>query len=76
MVLSYAARALARGRGGTPSGEAVRCCRGVGFDPVDYVEVPGREELERLGTGPILPPARLLAAAWLGRTRLIDKAAV
>lgn len=42
----------------------------AGFDRVDYFELRAAEDLapmERLDR-----PARLLAAAWLGRTRLID----
>jgi len=77
VILQEAARALAKGaRADAVEAEAVAMLEGLGFDPVDYVEVRGREDLERLGPGPILPPARLLAAAWLGRTRLIDNVAV
>jgi pantoate--beta-alanine ligase len=77
VILAEAARALAKGaRADGVEAEAVKLLSGLGFDPVDYVEVRDRETLERLGPGPILPPARLLAAAWLGRTRLIDNVAV
>lgn len=48
----------------------------AGFARVDYVEVRGAEDLARLGPGSIRPPARILAAAVLGRTRLIDNLAV
>jgi pantoate--beta-alanine ligase len=48
----------------------------AGFDKVDYVEARGAEDLRRLGPGPIDGPARVLAAARLGRTRLIDNMAV
>ncbi|MGH6957277.1 MAG: pantoate--beta-alanine ligase [Caulobacteraceae bacterium] len=45
----------------------------AGFDPIDYVEVRKADDLARLGPGPIGPePARILAAARLGRARLID----
>jgi pantoate--beta-alanine ligase len=45
----------------------------AGFDSVDYVEVRGAEDLSRLGPGPLTDiPARVLAAAWLDTTRLID----
>jgi pantoate--beta-alanine ligase len=44
----------------------------TGFDPVDYVEVRDADDLSRLGPGPIEGPARILAAARLGRARLID----
>ena len=40
---------------------------------IDYVEVRHAEDLSRLGPGPIgEAPARVLAAAWIGKTRLID----
>lgn len=48
----------------------------AGFGPIDYVEVRDADDLSRLGPGAIDGPARLLAAAWLGRTRLIDNIAV
>ncbi|MFC3069749.1 pantoate--beta-alanine ligase [Phenylobacterium soli] len=48
----------------------------AGFARVDYVEVRGAGDLARLGPGPITPPARILAAAFLGKTRLIDNMAV
>jgi pantoate--beta-alanine ligase len=45
----------------------------AGFDPVDYFEVRSASDLARLGPGPIgAEPARVLAAARLGRARLID----
>jgi pantoate--beta-alanine ligase len=50
----------------------------AGFGPVDYVEVRDAGDLSRMGPGP-LPPgrkARILAAARLGRARLIDNMAV
>ena len=42
----------------------------AGFGPVDYVALADAETLEPVDS--IARPARLLAAAWLGRTRLID----
>jgi pantoate--beta-alanine ligase len=42
----------------------------AGFDPVDYVELCDAETLAPLERP--AAPARILAAAWLGRTRLID----
>jgi pantoate--beta-alanine ligase len=47
----------------------------AGFHTVDYFEVRGAEDLRRLGAGPVNEPARILAAAKLGRTRLIDNLA-
>lgn len=47
----------------------------AGFDGVDYFEVRERGDLTRLGPGPIAGAARILAAARLGRTRLLDNVA-
>jgi pantothenate synthetase len=43
---------------------------------VDYVEVRDPATLGRLGPGPISGEGRLLAAAFLGRARLIDNISV
>jgi pantoate--beta-alanine ligase len=56
--------------------EAVARLVAAGFARIDYVEVRGAGDLARLGPGPIRPPARILGAAVLGRTRLIDNLAV
>ncbi|CAN7155549.1 pantoate--beta-alanine ligase [Phenylobacterium sp. LjRoot225] len=56
--------------------EAVAALTAAGFRRVDYVEVRTAEDLSRLGPGPITSPARILAAAFLGKTRLIDNFAV
>ncbi len=45
-----------------------------GFDSVDYVALADAESLERLSA--FRKPARLLAAARIGKTRLIDNLAV
>lgn len=45
-----------------------------GFDSVDYVALADAENLERLSA--FRKPARLLAAARMGKTRLIDNLAV
>ena len=42
----------------------------AGFEPIDYVALRDAETLAPLDR--LDRPARLLAAAWLGRTRLID----
>ena len=46
----------------------------AGFDPIDYVELRDAETLAPLTS--LERPARLLAAARIGRTRLIDNLAV
>jgi len=70
-ALGEAAQAIS---GGAPVEEALDRARTrlaeAGFDPIDYVELRDAETL-----APIIAldrPARLLAAAKLGRTRLID----
>jgi pantoate--beta-alanine ligase len=48
----------------------------AGFERIDYVEVRRAEDLARVTAGTLAAPARILAAAVLGRTRLIDNMAV
>ncbi|MDB5440243.1 MAG: panC [Caulobacteraceae bacterium] len=55
---------------------AIHTLKSAGFGLIDYVEVRQAETLARLGPGPSDEPARVLAAAFLGRTRLIDNIAV
>ena len=47
----------------------------AGFERVDYVAVRRADDLSAFN-GTVDAPARILAAAWLGRTRLIDNMAV
>lgn len=74
-VIGAIAAALAEG-----AGAAERAAWGTaelaraGFDRVDYVAVRDALTLEPVETPD--RPARVLAAAWLGRTRLIDNVAV
>lgn len=74
-ALGEAAQAIA---GGTPIAEAVDRARSrlaaAGFDPIDYVELRDVETLKPSTT--LDRPARLLAAARIGRTRLIDNVPV
>lgn len=48
----------------------------AGFDTVDYVETRDPETLARSGPGALEAPARILAVARLGRTRLLDNVPV
>lgn len=75
-TLNAAAAALARGAevaGIEAEGRAALLQ--AGFGPVDYFEARGAEDLRRFERR-VDGPARLLAAAWLGRTRLIDNTPV
>jgi pantoate--beta-alanine ligase len=77
VILAEAATALAAGADvKSIESAAVKLLLEAGFDSVDYVEARGAEDLQRLGPGPAIPPARVLAAARLGKTRLIDNLAV
>lgn len=62
-----------------PVAQALRTARGyleeIGFRP-DYVELRDAQTLSAAQGRPMDRPARLLAAAWLGETRLIDNIAV
>ncbi len=60
---------------------AIRRIEAAGFERPDYVEVRAPDDLRRLGPGPLEPGrltqrARILAAARLGATRLIDNLTV
>ena len=72
--------AVERLRGGTPvadvEAEARTALTSAGFSRVDYVSVRHPQDLTPLGPGPLTGPARILAAAVVGRTRLIDNMAV
>jgi pantoate--beta-alanine ligase len=48
----------------------------AGFERVDYVAVRRADDLAHFANGVVDAPARILAAAWLGKTRLIDNMAV
>ena len=48
----------------------------AGFGHVDYVAVRRADDLGVFERGTVDGPARVLAAAWLGKTRLIDNMAV
>jgi pantoate--beta-alanine ligase len=74
VVMTQLAQAVAGGAAAGPSeAAAADALIAAGFDSVDYIEVRHADDLSSLGPGPIGDaPARVLAAAWLGKTRLID----
>ncbi|MGB3389705.1 MAG: pantoate--beta-alanine ligase [Pseudaminobacter sp.] len=59
---------------GVPADQALAQARdailAAGYDKVEYLELRSEEDLQPLRS--LDRPARLLAAAWLGETRLID----
>ena len=74
-VLAAIAKNLAAGaEAGPEEARALQALKAAGFAPVDYVVVRDAETLEepRGASG----ARRVLAAAWLGKTRLIDNVAV
>lgn len=74
-ALGDAANAIAGGADVNASlAAAVARLRDAGFDPIDYVALVDADTLEPVAD--FRGPARLLAAAKLGRTRLIDNLAV
>jgi pantoate--beta-alanine ligase len=76
-ALQHAAGQLASGLAVSDvEAEAEAGLLAAGFDAVDYFEVRGPGDLERLGPGPMAGVGRILAAARLGATRLIDNVAV
>jgi pantoate--beta-alanine ligase len=76
-ALERAARQLASGVAVSDAeSEARASLLAAGFDAVDYLEARGPRDMDRLGPGPIAEAGRILAAARLGRTRLIDNVAI
>jgi pantoate--beta-alanine ligase len=74
-VLARIAAALREGAAAAPlRAEGIAELSAAGFDPVQYLEVRDAETLAPLER--VDGPARVLAAAYLGRTRLIDNVAV
>jgi pantoate--beta-alanine ligase len=67
----------ARAEAGTPADEAASwgaaAVIAAGFTKLDYLEIRDAESLAPLAAG---RPGRVFAAAWLGRTRLIDNEAL
>lgn len=77
-AMKAAARAVAEGGRIDEAEDAARAAiLAAGFRQVDYVDIREAGDLSRLGPGPIGDAAgRILVAAWLGKTRLIDNMAV
>lgn len=74
-ALQAAAKAIAGGADVAQSlADAEAAIVGGGFDSIDYVALADADSLERLPA--FRAPARLLAAARIGKTRLIDNLAV
>ena len=74
-ALTVAAKAMAAGSDVAETlAKAEAAIVAGGFDSVDYVALADAENLERLSA--FRKPARLLAAARMGKTRLIDNLAV
>jgi pantoate--beta-alanine ligase len=74
-ILDEAARSLSAGAPAAPLLEAAnRSILAAGFREVEYVELRSEADLAPLELAD--RPARLLAAAWLGQTRLIDNVVV
>jgi pantoate--beta-alanine ligase len=74
-ALGEASQAIADGAApGDALARAHEALARAGFAPIDYVELRDAETLAPVER--VERPARLLAAAWLGTTRLIDNLAV
>lgn len=77
-ALQAAARAVAAG-GRIDEAEAAgkAALTAAGFGQIDYLDVREASDLSKLGPGPIGDAVgRILVAAWLGKTRLIDNMAI
>ncbi len=76
-ALRHAAAAIEAGARADDAEDAGRAALlAAGFDTVDYFELRTVDDLSRLGPGPVTGAARLLAAARLGRPRLLDNVVV
>jgi pantoate--beta-alanine ligase len=76
-VMTALAQAAAAGEPLAPAEQAAAdVLLESGFDKVDYIEVRHADDLSPLRPSVGDAPARVLAAAWLGKTRLIDNMAV
>jgi pantoate--beta-alanine ligase len=77
LILAAAVEQLREGRpADAVEAEGLAAFAEAGFDSVDYLEVRDPDDLSRLGPGTLAGPGRILVAARIGRTRLIDNMAV
>lgn len=77
-ALRAAAQAVAEG-GRIDEAEAAgkAALSAAGFGQIDYLDIREASDLSKLGPGPIGEArGRILVAAWLGKTRLIDNMAI
>lgn len=76
-ILSHAANEMATGQSvAAVENFSISALLAAGFEAVDYFEARDPETLARVGPGRLDAAARLLCAARLGRTRLLDNVAV
>ncbi len=72
-ILQDAAARLSAGvRRDQAESAAIEELKAAGFTAIDYLEARDPDTLAPLDAGPLSQPARLLAVARLGRTRLLD----
>jgi pantoate--beta-alanine ligase len=76
VLFEAAAQASSGSRAAEVEREAGAALLGAGFSHLDYVAIRRAEDLAPFPAGVVDAPARILAAVWLGRTRLIDNMAV
>ena len=74
-ALIYAYKVLAASGSGYMS-DIIAALERAGFQRIDYFEVRNADDLSHPGPGPLTVPGRVLAAAMIGKTRLIDNMAV
>jgi pantoate--beta-alanine ligase len=74
VILAQAVTAAKGGGLRAAEAGAVAALTTAGFDHVDYVAIRDGETLQQIET--LERPARILAAGWIGKTRLIDNLAI
>ncbi|MBC6982001.1 pantoate--beta-alanine ligase [Caulobacter sp. 17J80-11] len=77
LALAEAARRAAKGEPiARVEADAAAAILEAGFDKIDYVSIRRADDLKPFEGGVLRGPGRVLAAAWMGKTRLIDNLAV